>query len=142
MTLARPLPLLLLALVAGLAFIIGLNPQLGTHATERHGDEAAEVRDMFNGNSCPRGDIAHLESKTRGLDLWLCFLKDSPRVGVWVLCKNFPGICAAGEVTAFLTKEDKTVKYLQDTVFKDSYIPVSGIENIPPWLWEALNKVK
>jgi hypothetical protein len=140
MTLARPLPLLLLALVA---FSIFTGVQLGIHATQKHGvDEAQAVRDLFNLDCmAKKGEILRLTSERRGQDMNLCIINDGTKAGVWILCRNFPGLCGLpGEITAFFTRDNDLVNYITRTIQADAYHLVEG--NPPEWMRKVLEAVK
>jgi hypothetical protein len=140
MTLARPLPLLLLALVA---FSIFTGVWLGLHANLKHGaDEAQAVRDLFNLDCKEKnGDILRFTSEKRGQDMNLCIINDGTKAGVWILCKNFPGLCGmTGEITAFFTRDNDLVRYITQTIQADAYKLIEG--NPPEWIKRALEAVK
>lgn len=117
-----------LLILAGLALALPGAVQLGTHANERHGSQANEVRSLFTqGSGCP-GNVAEMYSKQRDTWMYVCFLKDSKQVGLWVLTDRVTR--AWREITAFFPRNPLT--YLPTVIVRDGYQLISG--EVPEYL--------
>lgn len=129
-------PLMLFVLLAA-ALLFALPTtgiQLGLHAHLNPAHQATNVRDIVS--HCPQKYTAELYSESRGTWMYLCFVKDSGQVAIWILTNKISQVWR--EITAFFPRTP--LNYIPTVIVRDGYELVSG--ELPSWVLEGIKRLE
>ncbi len=127
--------IILVLAIIGLAFALPtVGIQLGLHAHENPAHLASDVRTTVS--TCPQKYTAEMYSEKRDTWMYLCFVKDTGKVALWILTDKMTKVWR--EITAFFPRTPTS--YIPAVIVRDGYRLVSG--ELPEWVLEGIKKLE